>query len=305
MSTLIKDIAQAREFLGKAVSTSTNISMMQPYFRMTEDTELTRALGSTFVAELRTMTVTTANEPMFRVIRNAVAWYGYLKYLPFSIGQDGDFGLTETSNEGSKPVRIGVLDKRIRESAENASNAMEQVLKWAFENRKDHESLDTYLAERECPWFESATQFTRFLPMVNNSYRLFVTLMPYAIALEEELLPEELQELREKVATGAELGETEKILLKEYRQALATGTYAQAIRYLNIVLDSSGGLRILSDFDGIYNRKAVDSSTLTDMITRAGQDAEKWEAKLRKRLRKKPTGGIPDNSKYEGFFRLK
>lgn len=309
MTSIIKDIAQARTFLGKAISTSTNLSSMQPFFREAEETELTRALGSDFVSELRGMNVTSENEAMFQIIRNAVAWYGYLKYLPFSIGQDGDFGLTESSNDGSKPVRIGVLDKRIRESGENASNAMERVLKWAFENRASYESLDEYLTERDCPWFESATQLTKFLPMVNNSYRLFVTLSPYMQSTEDEvitpLLESEFSELRAKVAAGISLTEQEQAMVKLVRYTLATTTYARAIRYLNIVLDSNGGLRILSDFDGIYNRKSVDLRTLGEMISHAENEAGKWEAKLRKKLQKKPTGGLPDNSKYEGFIRLK
>lgn len=305
MSYIIKDIKQAREYLGKAISTSTNMSTIQPYFTEAENNELTKALGDGFVDKMRTITVTSDNESMFQVLRGAVAWYGYLKYLPFSVGQDGDFGLTESSNDGTKPVRIGILDKRIRESAENASNAMERVLKWAFEHREEHEELDSHLSQRDCPWFESATQLTQFLPMVNNSYRLFVTLMPYSIAVEDELLTSEQAELRTKIASGGELTAPEKALAKTIRYALATAIYAKAIRHLNIVLDSNGGLRILSDFDGIYNRKSVDLRTLGDMIAYAESEAGKWENKLRKALQKKVTGGLPDNKKYDGFIRLK
>ena len=306
---IIKDVEQAKEFLGKVLNTATGIEGLRAFFEEAEEVELTRALGSEFVAELREMTVTSENEPMFRVIRRAVAWYGYLKYLPFSVGSDGDYGLTEQSNDGAKSVRIGILDKRIREAGENASSSIERVLNWAFANRAQFESLDSYLSERECPWFRSAGEFTRYLPQVAGSHRLFISLQPYMLQVEDELinplLSAEFSGLRAKIAEGDSLTPEEEKIARLVKYALATGTYAKAIRHLNVVLDPTGGLRILSDFDGIYNRKAVDSRMLGQMISDAGAEAEKWNSVIRKSLRKKVAQGLPDQTKYTGFIRLK
>jgi hypothetical protein len=159
---LIRNIDTVIKYLGRAVNTSMTFGWIEAYCSNAENEYLTRVFGEEFLAELNTAadgTPTGKVETLIAKAQEVIAWYGYTSYLPFSIGQDGDFGLQEEDTDKSSPVRIGVLDKRQREAASNASKAMERLLVWLYQNKAD---FATWLAsatyqKRAELWLETAT----------------------------------------------------------------------------------------------------------------------------------------------------
>ena len=131
---LLRGVPDIIKFLGRAVMSATTDEFLTPYIHLAQDGELTRALGLVFVAELDgpllRNQLTVANVAIMPYVQKVLAWYAYQHYLPFAIGNDGDNGLQEVGTDSTSPVRIGVLDKRIRETEKNAIDSLESLLQY-------------------------------------------------------------------------------------------------------------------------------------------------------------------------------
>jgi hypothetical protein len=314
---LIRNIDTVIKYLGRAVNTSMTFGWIEAYCNNAENEYLTRVLGEELLEELNTVldgTPTGFPQKLIEKAQEVTAWYGYGAYLPFSIGQDGDFGLQEEDTDKSSPVRIGVLDKRQREAAENASKAMERLLVWLYFNKNEFEtwkSSDTY-QQRAGLWIETATKMTKWVPQVANSYRLFETLMPYLAKTERDVVRRAAgavvyDALLTKIKAGDTLDATEAKQVIWIERLIATQGYLEALPHLNIVQTGSGALRVLSDFDGIYNRKAVDGKGLQRLIDLAQTEARRSMNVLRRGFSTEDgsLNKLPDNSANGIIFRMK
>lgn len=314
---LIRDIDTVIKYLGRAVNTSTTFGWIEAYCRNAENEYLKKVLGTELLEELNTAldgTPTGSVKELIELAQEVIAWYGYVSYLPFSIGQDGDFGLQEEDNDRTSPVRIGVLDKRQRESAENASKAMERLLVWLYENESDFatwKASDTYTT-RAGLWIQTATEMTKWVPQVANSYRLFETLVPYLVKTERDVVRRAAgtavyDALLTKVKAGTTLSATEQKQALWIERLIATRGYYEALPHLNIVQTGDGGLRVMSDFDGIYNRKNAEHKDIDRLVQLAKTEADRSMNVLRRGFSTEENSGnkLPDNSEYDTVFRMR
>lgn len=331
---IIHTIEGLKLHLGRAISKASTLDFILPYIQLAEDEFIRPAIGAELLAELNTQlasapaTLSAANKELLPRLQRALAFYTYLKYLPYSIGTDGDFGLQETKAEKSELVRMGVFDKRLRETSENAASALEQALVYLYQHRTDYPTwLNSDAYKKSSALFVfSATELSDHLPQVAGSYRLFLSLVRYLQQAEKNsilsLIGQPLfDDLKAKRVATTALQPTDIRLLEAVGRATATVAYSQALYYLNVVQTSGGGLRILSDFDGIYNQKAVDPKLLLDAQRKADTEAagalNALKAYLTEhadqyplyknsdRFTAKGPNELPDNSQYQGVFRLR
>lgn len=332
---LLKSIEDLKLYLGRAINMATTLKFIEPYIQLAEDEFILPAIGPELLAELNAQynsangdAVTDANLMLLTKLQRAQAFYTYLKYLPYSLGNDGDNGMQEMATKDSQPVRIGVLDKRQRETSVNAATALETALLFLYRNRANYPTWTASDAYKRSSalFIYSATELTEHLPQAAGSYRLFLSLVPYLhMAENQQIKPligsAQFDDLKQKRLSLVELQPVDIRLMEAVSQATATVAYAKALYYLNVEQTSAGGLRILSDFDGIYNRKAVDANMLMQAQRKAdGEAASSLNAlvaylkaqadqyplfKNSDRYQAKGPNELPDNASYKGIFRMR
>lgn len=90
---------------------------------------------------------------------------------------------------------------------------------------------------------------------------------------------------------------------------------------MQFVIQGNGNIRVLSDFDGIYNAKAPDNETILSLVRTAETQSKKWQNAMHSYLsrnlvkfpdyaqsqaaKEEPTNKLPDNDQYKSIFRLK
>lgn len=331
---LLKNVNDLRVHLGRAINKATTDEFLLPYVQLAQDEFILPAIGPQMLAELDTQynaidpsALTTPNAALLKQFQRALAWYAYWKYLPFAIGNDGDNGLQEQATDKTQPVRIGVLEKRQRESILNASNALETALQYLHTYKTSYPTWtasDAY-KEAKAMFIHSATGLTEHLPFVKNSYRLFLTLLPYLRRAERQAIlpivgPAMYDELKAYQLTDAINPATER-LIYSIEAALSVAAYADSLFHLNVVQTPAGGLRIMSEFDGINNEKAPDADMLAEAQSKATAEANRYLKALKDYLTKYadqyPTYkdsdryaapnlyDMPNNDGYKGIFRLR
>ncbi|TDB69112.1 DUF6712 family protein [Arundinibacter roseus] len=329
---ILRGVNDIIAYLGRAVMAATSDDFLAPYIQLAQDGELTRALDSAFVSELDTQVeqnnLSPENQALLPYVKKVLAWFAYQHYLPFSIGNDGDNGLQEVGTESTSPVRIGVLDKRIRETERNAVESLEALLQYM-----ESKPVTDYPTYHNSPtgkrtrtlFLSSATTMSEFLPVIERNHRLFINLRPYIVLAEQDyILPRLGQAQFDALKTTLLNGTTsdpQKLLLQKIGRALAHTAYWMALPNLQFVVLPSGNIRVLSDFDGIYNRKNAPSETITYLVEQEKTMSKKHLNALSTFLRKnaedyplyaastaagqEPTNRLPDNSKYSKVFRMK
>ncbi|MEZ0607843.1 DUF6712 family protein [Fibrella sp. WM1] len=329
--TLINDIDTLKRYLGRAINKATTWAFIQSYVELAQYEYIVPAIGPEMLAELQTQvtanTLTPVNRLLLELTQKALAFYAYQKYLPYSIGNDGDNGMQEQGTNDTKPVRMGVLDLRRRETAENASKAIEQVLVQLFtfvEQYPTWKSSDSYRDARGL-FIGNATELTKSLPQAAGSYRLYTSLKTYLADAERMSITSLLGKAQFDALKAAQLaGNLSTVnadLLEKVGKAAATVAYAEALYNLNVVQTPGGQLRMLSDFDGIYNQKAVTGHELEQAQRRADGQAAASLNSLKSFLTANAEAyplyknsssyaapgpnALPDNSRYQGVFRMR
>lgn len=329
--TLISDLGQLKRYLGRAISKATTWDFILSFIELAQSEYIVPAIGPDMLAELQAQVaagnVTPVNKLLLELVQKALAFYAYQKYLPYSIGNDGDNGMQEQGTNDTKPVRMGVLDLRRRETADNASKAIEQVLIQLFtfpDQYPTWKASNSFKATRGL-FLGNATELTVHLPQVAGSYRLYLSLKTYLADAEKMSVKSLLGKPQFDALKAAQLAGNLNVvntdLLEKVGKAVATVAYAEALYNLNVVQMPGGQLRMLSDFDGIYNQKAVTGHELNEAQRRADgraaaslnglksfltQNADAYPLYKNSSSYAAPApNSLPDNSQYSGVFRMR
>lgn len=331
---LIRTVPDLRKHLGGAISASASFERYSAFVPLAE--ARLRAVIGTEIMDLldeqsagNAAALSAANAKLLPFVQKAVAFYTYQEFLPYSVGEDGDLGLQEPGSENTKPIRLGMLEKRIATTADKAAQAIETVLVLLFTKASDYPA---WAASAEATamrrmFVRSGTDLGRALPATNGSFRLFFTLRNYLAEAETAALVPAMGQaqydaLKTKLQNGTTLTAVEKGLVEAAQKAVAHVAYREAFWSLNIVLMPGGGLRILSEFDGINNAKAPEADVLSEQYRQLGSRAERYLTSLQRLLDQhhaelplyaaspayvpdRASIRPPDNSQYKTVFRLR
>lgn len=333
MAKLITNNQQLRSFLGAAISASDDVDRIMPYLDLAETTYIEKAIGKPLLTHLQTAAdnesgAADKDKYLLGLVRRALSFFGYWMYLPFSTGVDGDNGLQETKTERTQPVRQAMLEKRITATSDYAAQALEAVLFMLFTTPSDYttwETSETYISACEL-FIRNGAELKKGCAYTRGHHRIFLSMREYleerqrksiVPALGQEFAEGLLQRMKDK-----ELTDAEKELMPYIQRALGYAAYEDALMQLTVVQLPSGGLRILSEFDGINNQRALSDQdkVFCDYRKKIGTDAEAYQRELKKYLdanaenfpdytptpeADKPKTWPVDNSQYKTVIRMR
>ena len=203
--------------------------------------------------------VANDKKELFDAVQKATAFYAYYEYLSFASADDGNNGLQA---DEKKSPKMWMVVERQNKSAELASDMIEEALRLLFasdisEFKTSEVWLNTYGL-----LVNSGSILKVALPPSGGSYRFFLTLWPYMAAVEEFELVNVAgagtyaRFLANRNGTSQTGLSTEFLKARKKAEALvAYAAYAEAIpQGMLVTVTNDGGLRVLSEFDGIRNR---------------------------------------------------
>lgn len=291
---IVKTIDEMRQYLGGSLSSGATFNGYEASMRDGERT-VRKIIGDTIMNKLSEQyNASTWSDPKFEIlfsyVQRAAVWWGYADFLPLSAGKDGDNGLVENTTADNGPIRQSVLEKRINKSIEKSAEAIEELLQHLFSNASkfdDWRSSSAYTDAMEL-FVNSGTALARYMPQSNGSYRMWLTLKWYLRESESSILlltgKPQFDDLKGKLIAQTEFSPIEKELLAQIGRTSAWLAYKNALPYLRIVSLSSGGLRVLSEFDGINNTKAPTPDQYLDYKNEVKATAEGELSELKKFL---------------------
>ena len=325
---LINSTQDIYDHIGRAINLSMEMTAIKPYIVIAEHKFIKLALGSAFYIELDTQlrlnTLSVDNAFLLPYVQRASAFYAYGKYLPFSIGSDGDNGLQEVETDKTKPARLQVLNRREDEAFENASISMELLFQQLFENQNKYSTFwnsSRGLALKNS-WFVTGEQLTKALPFVEESYRLLVSLNPYFEHAENKISSAISEGVVAQLRAYNPTTNYNEVLekgLKLLKAYLAYEAYSQATVHLN-VRHTRTGLKVLSSFDGVTTSKVPDprqvaeyarsisiatQGAYSDLVSYLNTNADFFTTfKTMPAYSAIAKSSMPDNKKYKRVFRM-
>lgn len=268
MPRLIQNTAQLEAQLGAAYSVSHDIDQIAPFLDLARDEYISKAISPELVDALEAVSSWPSSDAHLNKLRDlvcrALAFYGYYLYINgFATGRDGDNGLQETNSDRVRPIRQAMLNMRIDATLDSASKSLEYTLQYLYNNAAHFTAFtasSTYQSAIEL-YIQTGEMLGLACPPTDGFYRVLFTLKPYMAEVQRRVFLTLLgNDLHTRLIAGmkaSDLTEAEKNLLSYVRRALAYRTYYEALPHLNIVQNVRGGIRVLSEFDGINNKKAV------------------------------------------------
>lgn len=221
----------------------------------------------------------------WKVLRDLVCelivWAGYYEYLPFSLGADSGNGMTEMKSDTVAPVRMGVVNMRLMQAKVTIGKCLDAVMDLLFEKRAIYtEWATSVVGEAALKLLVRSGKELREVFPPGSGYWLWRVMKEYFRLdgrryLEPVLGSDLCDVIFDGLADGTLSGRYENVRLlgagfvcwKVYEVVLPTMVVVQA---------EDGGLRVLSEFDGINNRKTATEAQLKvlyDSVVRGQADA--------------------------------
>ena len=324
---LINNVEKLREYLGRAVNASFEPTSLKPYIQLAQDTYITNVIGAEYLEYLENGDdLDTINQAMRIMVERALAFYAYEKYLPYALGNDGDGGLHEPENTNTKPLRIGVLEKRQRATLLNASESIEMVLFTLYTFKANYPEFweSDFGVELSKKWFKNAHDLNSVFPQINTNYRTLLTLNPYFDSIVDTTLRDMIGEdmiTQIKAHALTPPSSPNLILDRLYhhvRKYIAYAGYEESLLFLQ-VQQTEKGLRVYSEFDGINNskppepkqfeeyKKKLNTMSLSAKNTLIGflnEHIEDFPDFKNSPLYREDKKRMPDNKKYKTIFRM-
>lgn len=215
------------------------------------------------------------------LVQELIVWAGYYEYLPFSLGADSGNGITEVKSDTAAPVRMGVVNMRLMQAKVNIGRCLDGVMDLLFEKRIVYtEWATSEVGEAALKLLVRSGKELREVFPPGSGYWLWRVMKEYFRLdgrryLEPVLGGDLCDVIFDGLADGSLSGRYEEVRLlgagfvcwKVYEVVLPTMVVVQA---------EDGGLRVLSEFDGINNRKMATEAQLKvlyDSVGRGQADA--------------------------------
>lgn len=263
-----------KEWLRKYVGPELN-----NYLNLEAAGELAAEMGVDYVAEDWTALMTA--------VKRVICWGCFYEYIDFSVGTDTGNGLTEDVSENSKPVRLGILEKRKRAAKINLGREIEEVMAFLFTNRDSYVVWrDSDSAQRMLGLFvRSAVELDRALPESMGSWWLYRRMLEeYVTHSESVLVPVLQQAVYDAVVVHLKadtLVEPYKQLRKLAANFLSFTLYLEVFRRSDVVLTDEGTFRVLNEFDGINNAKTPTGEQINRLVAGLELSIKRAEGMLR------------------------
>lgn len=307
MELLINDIKTLKSYLG-GVQRNMEFLTWKPFVEQATEKWLLPAFGEELLADLAG-DVTGVKAELKKKIQRALALYSHLVAIPQMTTVTGDAGILQPNPGNSTVITKWMFVNLVVTTTRSADDALEGALQYL--DKKQNEKLEdgeTFLfaAWRSSEVFlaankmfvRSATELTKYLPMSQNSRRMFLTMVPYLEAVERDVLPNFfgagfIEAMRERIAGDEELTLIERVVLDNLRMILIYQALADSLVYLNLSED----FRVVTTTDGLTNEGMLDSQKATQIKLDCERAVEKHYNKLRDYL-----NGVASETVFPEYF---
>jgi hypothetical protein len=309
---LIKSNTELRKHLGGAVSTSLGVpgdtvdenDRILNYVPVAETKYIKKAIGSGVYGLLNNAYngsgVGNTLLEIFDAVQKATAFYAYYEYLSFASADDGNNGLQA---DEKKSPKMWMVAERQNKAAELASDMIEEALRLLFASELDEFKTSDVWLNTYGLLVNSGNILKVALPPSGGSYRFFLTLWPYMVAVEEfELVSVAgagtYARFLEKRNGTSQTGVSAEFLKarKKAEALVAYAAYAEAIpQGLVVTVTNDGGLRVLSEFDGIRNRNKPTADQLAILLKSVTDKRDR----LREELKVFLTANLEEFTEFE------
>ena len=207
-----------------------------------------------------------------------VAWHTFISILKSGVIQVGDAGIKETSTDNTSPVRQWVYNASLESAWNKADSYTEALLAWIEANVKRFQ-LYAQSPERALQnsfFIQNIDQFQKYYN-INSSYRLYNVLRRQFQAVELQyvqptMLAQLFQELKGKLAKGADLKPQEAQAIEYARAVVAFFSLRDALPTLNLNIQI-GGVTVRRSDDGLTKEETPPEGHiryLTNYLTERG-----------------------------------
>ncbi len=265
-----------------------NAGAMLSFVGPAETLHLVPVLGEGLVEQLGSLPATAAPAHLVALrekLRAALAYYVALEAAPFLPVTLNDVGMTEGQAPNNPATRQWVYNNFVEAAASTADRLLDVALAWLDAHAADYEAeLDsTEYRSRKGLLIADAAELGKYLATA-GSRRFFLALLPTLRQVEDfdisDLLGEDqLEQLREGLASGEAPSAEARKLLGLVRPVLAHRALAQGVLSLNVAL-SGTSLRLLSDNEAIRQSQAASPAALSALSQQATSTADRYQAKL-------------------------
>lgn len=209
---------------------------------------------------------------LIEVMKPAIVWATYFEYLPYSSGTDSGNGLTEDVGDGSKPMRMSMIEKRTTQSEINLGKEIDRLMAYLFTNRSKFSIWsESVVGQSSLSLFvRSGVELGKSLPESMGSYWLWKRMRQNFVQKTATVLEPILgAPLFEKLAADL-LADSLVTPYKQLRHLcsnyISYWVYAYILPTMVVGFDNSGALRVLSKFDGINNSKTPTENEMKRLI---------------------------------------
>jgi hypothetical protein len=295
---LIKSNSELRAHMGGAINTSLGVGggddendRILNFVPIAEGKYIKKAISPEMYAELDAAyngTITVELQPLFDLVQKATAFYTYGEYLAYALLEEGDTGL---AGDDKKSAKMWQYYERLNKTFELASDMIELALDELFTgNYTAFKNSDTFSGLYGL-LINSGAVLRRALPPSGGSYRFLLTLWPYLADVEaRELIElmgsatyEGILAIRNGTAKPTDANADVKLkLLFLSEKVVGHAAYVEALpQGLQVVISGEGSLRVLSEFDGIRNRKNPTDEQFDRLLRSVREKRDQLRAELK------------------------
>ncbi|MGM9509555.1 DUF6712 family protein [Larkinella sp. GY13] len=286
---LITTTAQIKEFAG-GIQSNLTFDVIRPFVENAESTVVGALLGADFLTALAGSSLDAPMAQVLRQAQRAIALTALHESMVTAMYQYGNSGLSRFIPKDAEKLSMWEVDVILSDAASRADQALEQLMGYlethqtqlpAWRNASAYQAINRNL-------IPSAGLLAQALPEASMSYRLFAVLKGYMPGIEQKHVagitgPALLAQLKQKLATAAELSDPETELWRLSRDLLAPLTLWKALPFIQVRFFPDG-VRILQSFKGLKDEKAVDQQQITQLRSELLARAEDAKGALQRFL---------------------
>lgn len=286
---LITNSAQIKEFAG-GIQKELSFDIIRPFIENAESVVIGSLLGSDFLAALAQPGLDASMSQVLRHAQRAIALTALHESMVSAMYQYGNSGLSRFLPKDAEKLSMWEVDVILSDAASRADQALEQLMAYLETNQVQltawRQSGAYQTINRNL--IPSAGLLAQALPEASMSYRLFAVLKGYMPGTERKHVAGVtgsalLEELKTKLATGANLSDPETELWRMCRELLAPLTLWKALPFIQVRFFPDG-VRIIQSFKGLKDEKAVDQQLITQLRSELYERAEDAKGALQRFL---------------------
>lgn len=239
-------------------------------FVYTGEKLLTRKLSSGVITAIKALD----EDSQIRIsAERTVAWYALVKALPHLSTRIGDMGIVKNTPQGTQPINQWEYKNLLKSGWEMVDDNLEDLYQ-----EMEASAFEPWITPvnkiRKNFFIKTASEMTVYMPMVNDSARLFDNLKYYVGNVERDYIGKEITpELMQALKDEENPDDQQLALIEMIKAVVAPATLYEALPYLSVKVDLNGLRQTEKDDDSEQNMK-YKSTVINELKKKLYDDAK-------------------------------